>query len=220
MLRISLIGPGDVEFHFFKLLKLKKDEFNQQIKDLARTLIDADVELVLLPDRGVSFEIAKSFKESGGKRVFGTVPLNDNDFGINHLNKFIDAEIDSKKIFDELINTNDWYKQDLSCCLFGDLVLMLGNSLGAFGELVYGFYLYKLFKGNKPGVNAMKSKVHPEIRAGVRTPFSVIVYLPFFRDKLPFEIEAYIKKTGGKIFYVSNPKELLSLLRGFSESSA
>ena len=56
--------------------------------------------------------------------------------------------------------------------------------------------------------------------SGVRTPFSVIVYLPFFRDKLPFEIEAYIKKTGGKIFYVSNPKELLSLLRGFSESSA
>jgi hypothetical protein len=33
---------------------------------------------------------------------------------------------------------------------------MLGNSLGSLGELVYAYYLYKLFVGDKPEVKAKK----------------------------------------------------------------
>ena len=120
----------------------------------------------------------------------------------------MDLEVDGKKLFDEFIDTGTWYKQDLTICTFGNVVLMLGNSLGSLGELVNGYYLYKLFKGEKPEVPTMKEKIHPEIRAGDDIPFSVIVYRPFMKGKLHSEIEGYIKKLGGEIWYVENPKGL------------
>jgi hypothetical protein len=53
---------------------------------------------------------------------------------------------------------------------------MLGNSLGSFWELVYAYYLYKLFVGDKPEVKAKKKAIHSEVRAGEKVPFSVIVF--------------------------------------------
>ena len=150
MLRVNLIGAGDIKFHYFELLKIPEDKFHKQVGDIAKALQESDVEIVLLPDRGVSFEVAKKYKEFDGRRVYGTVPVSDKDFGIGHLKQYIEAEVNSKKVFDEIIDTQNWYKQDLTHCVYGDVVLMLGNSLGSLGELVYGYYLYKLFVGDKP----------------------------------------------------------------------
>ena len=212
MLRVNLIGAGNIKFHYFDLLKLSEDDFNSHLKEIADVLADSDIELVLLPDRGVCFELTKKFKEISDNKVFGTVPKFDKDFGIKHLQPFISAEHKGKKVIDEIINTNNWYKQDLTHCIFGDVVLMLGNSLGSLGELVYGYYLYKLFMGDKPEVPVMKKKIHPEVRAGENIPFSVIIYKPFFKEKLNQEIEAYIKKLKGNIYYVNNPEELKKTL--------
>ncbi len=211
ILRISLVGAGDIKFHYFKLLSIPQEQFNQQVAQIAKILAKSGLEIVLLPDRGVSFEVAKKYKEQGGKKVYGTVPLSDHDFGIKHLQSYLESEVDGQKIFDETIDTGTWYKQDLTHCIFGDVVLMLGNSLGSLGELSYGYYLYKLFAGEKPEVSVMKKKIHPEVRAGKHLPFSLIVYQPFVKQKIPFEIEAYIKKIGGKIYYTSNAQELKSV---------
>lgn len=211
MLRISLIGAGDIKYHFHELLEISEEEFNKHIDEISKALLD--FELVLLPDRGVCFEVAKKHKELSNEKIFGTVPLSDKDFGIDHLKPFIEHKIDGKPVFDEIIDTNNWYKQDLTCCTFGDAVLMLGNSLGALGELAYGYYLLKLFSGKKPELNILKKKVHPQIKTGENVPFSTIIYKPFFKDKIPFEIEQYIKKTGGNIYYVENSKELVDVLK-------
>ena len=72
--------------------------------------------------------------------------------------RYITAELNGQKVFDEFIDTNNWYKQDLTCCIYGDIILMLGNSLGALGELVYAYYLYKLFIGDKPEVKTIREK--------------------------------------------------------------
>ncbi|MCK4730156.1 MAG: hypothetical protein KAT28_02450 [Candidatus Aenigmarchaeota archaeon] len=212
MLKISLIGAGDIKFHYFELLQIPEEKFNKQVTEIAKVLADSEVELVLLPDRGICFEVAKKYKEYFGKKVYGTVPYSDRDFGIKHLQQFIDAKVNGAKIIDETIDTQNWYKQDLTHCLFGDIVLMLGNSLGSLGELVYGYYLHKLFIGNKSEVNIAKQKIHPEIKAGEKIPFSVIVYKPFVKEKLNFEIEAYIKKLSGEIHYVNDSQELKSVL--------
>ncbi|MEM4357762.1 MAG: hypothetical protein QW244_00140 [Candidatus Pacearchaeota archaeon] len=216
MLRVCLIGPGDVKFHYFDLLKIPEREFYKQVEGIARALQGAEVEIVLLPDRGVSFEVAKKYKEFGGKKVYGTVPLSDKDFGIAHLRPYIDAKVNGKKVVDEIINTQNWYKQDLTHCIYGDVVLMLGNSLGSLGELVYGYYLYKLFVGDKPEVNTKKKRIHPEVRAGETVPFSVIIYKPFLKGKLNYEIEEYISKLKGKIYYVKSPAEIKKTLEKIS----
>jgi hypothetical protein len=212
MARISLIGAGNIKFHYFELLKLKEEDFDKQIREIAKVLADSGNEIVLLPDKGAPFEIAKKYKEFKGKKVIGTVPCSDTDFGIKHLQQYINAEMNNQKVFDEIIDTNNWYKQDLTCCIYGDVILMLGNSLGSFGELVYGYYLYKLFIGDKPEVRALREKIHKEVRAGRDFPFTTIIYMPFMKEKLNLEIEAYIKKLKGIIYYPQNIKELKEIL--------
>ncbi|MCD6590612.1 MAG: hypothetical protein J7K72_01425 [Candidatus Aenigmarchaeota archaeon] len=212
VLRVSLIGAGNIRYHYYNLLKINEEEFKKEIEKIAKTLANSGYEIVLLPDRGISFEIAKEFKKLSKGKVIGTVPLSDKDFGINHLKPYVGAEVNGRKVFDEFIDTNNWYKQDLTHCIFGDVILMLGNSLGSLGELVYGFYLYKLFIGDKPEVKAKRKAIHPEARAGEKVPFSVVVYEPFIKERLNFEIEAYIKKLNGNIYYVKNSEELKEVL--------
>jgi len=219
MLRVSLIGAGDIKFHYFDLLKIPEDKFYKQVDEIAKALREAEVEIVLLPDRGISFEVAKKYKEFGGRKVYGTVPLSDKDFGIAHLKPYIDAEIHGKKIFDEIIDTQNWYKQDLTCCIYGDVILMLGNSLGSLGELVYAYYLYKLFVGDKPEVKAKKKAIHSEVRAGEKVPFSVIAYEPFLKEKLNYEIEAYIRKLKGEIYYIKSAAEIKRTIEKISSSA-
>lgn len=207
-MRISLIGAGDVDYHYFDILKLERDFFYNEIKEIAQVLVEKNVEPVLLPDKGISLEIAKLFKGFGGKKVIATIPLNDKDFGVEHIKEYKNALSMGKRLFDETINTDNWYKQDLTCCLFADAILLLGLSTGSLGELAYAFYLYKLFNGDKPEVQAKREKIHPLILAGKNIPFTVFVYKPFLKENLPYEFEEYIKKYKGVVKYINSPAEL------------
>lgn len=93
--------------------------------------------------------------------------------------------------------------------MFGDAVLHLGISPGAEGELNYATYLFKLFEKMKVGVDVVREKVHPEIRAGKNIPYVYFVYTPFIKaKKLEKETEAYLKKFNIKLEYVNNANEL------------
>jgi len=214
-MRVCLIGPADIEFHYEKLLGIEEEDIDKHLDDIAMILAQTKQELVLLPERGAPYAIATRYKELGGPKVIGAVPKSDKDFGIKHLEEFINGECpegSGKKIVDEIIDTKDWYKQDVVMSLFADTILFLGSEFGSIGELAYGYYLYKLFTGAKPGVNTKKNFIHPGIIAGERIPFNTIVYKPFMKDKLPFEIEQYIEKLGCKVFYVNTPQELAKVL--------
>jgi len=196
-MRISLIGPGDIEYHYLTTLNFSKKEFEKELNEIAKVL--KKHEICILPDRGVCFEIAKKYKELKGKKVIGTIPLSDKDFGIKHLEPY-------RPICDKEIDIGNWYKQHLVQILIGDVVLMLGNSLGTMGELTEGFYLYKLFNGKK--VQITKNKIHKDIKAGTKFPFTLIVYKPFFKEDINYEITRYIEKVGGRIYYVENAQKL------------
>ena len=216
MTRAALIGAGNIAYHYQELLQISEEEFNKHIEQIAKILAETKTEIVLLPDKGVCIEVAKLYKQFNGPKVIATIPKDDTDFGIKHLAKYINTKVNGKRLIDQEINTRTWYKQDLTICTFGDIILMLGNSLGALGELTYAYYLYKIFKGTKKGVTATAQKIHPEIRAGKNLPFSVIAYKPFLKEKLSFEIETYIKKLGGKIYYANTPKELKQKIQEIS----
>ena len=207
-MRISLIGAGDIDFHFNKLLGINNKNLNIEIEKIAKSLVRADVELCVLPDRGVCFEVCKKYKEFGGKKVIATVPRDDKEYGIKHLQKYLEEEINGKKVIDDVINSGDWYKENMSHILFADKVLMLGTSLGSLGELSFGYYLFKLFKGHKTGVKINLKKINKYFLAGEKTSFDTIIYSPFIKEKLPFEIEMYIESCGGKVTYVSTPNQI------------
>lgn len=211
MLRVSLIGPGDIKFHFQELLNISEEDLKNQTEEIGKILSETKNQLIIFPDKGLPFEIAKKYKLLGGTKVCGAVPLSDKDFGIEHLKPFLNKEIDGKKIVDEIIDTENWYKQDIISCLLGDVVLVLGLTLGSLLELCGSLYLYKIFAQGKPNLQAMKEKIHPQIRAGEKIAPSVIIYKPFLKEKLNYEIEEYIKKLGN-LYYVNNPRELKTIL--------
>jgi len=200
-MKVVLIGPGDIEKHS-RILNRDLGELEEELRKIGKTLAELDVELVLLPDRGVSYLVAKYYKANGGKKVYGTIPLSDKEFGIKHLESYRD-------VIDEEIDTKDWFRQDLMHCLFGHCILCLGFSLGSIGELSYAYYLYKLFKGKKPEVRVESLKrLHPDIVAGEIDPYPVIIYKPFVAGPLQYELKQYIEDVGGKVVYVSNVDSL------------
>jgi len=213
-MRISLIGPGDIDFHYQKILKIPKRKFQSELEEIAQSLANSNVEIELLPDRGVSIEIAKLYKQKGGKKVVGAVPKSDKTFGIEHLKPYIEEKVNDKPLFNQIINSGDWFKHDLIKGLLGNAILYLGSSPGTDGERQYAVYLYKLISRFKEGVEISGKKIHPEIRAGKN--FTIFVYKPFLKaGKLPYEDEAYLKKFNITLVYVNNPKQLKNQLKIF-----
>jgi hypothetical protein len=205
-MRIVLSGPGNIDYHFNELLQIPKEKVDKHIVNITKCLLDD--ELVLLPDKGISLEIAKKYKELKGKKLIATVPENDLDFGVKHLQLYLDLGI-----FDERINTKDWFRQDSTLLLYGDIFFLLGKSLGSMQELFEGVYLYKLFKGYKSEINIIPEKISNSAIVGNNIPLTIFIYKPFVKDKLSFEIEEYIKKAEGQIFYIENAEELKDKLK-------
>jgi hypothetical protein len=208
MLRVSLIGPGDIDFHFYKFLKFPKRKFQSELEKIAKALVNPNVEIELTPCEGIGFEIAKEYKKQGGTKVIASVPKSDKAYGIKHLEPYLEAKVNEKKLFDKEINTGDWRQQNRLKALLGDVVLYLGISAGTNLEVNYGIYLFKLMSKLKKGISGAKH-LHPEIRAGKNIPYTFLIYSPFLKNKKLYpETEAYMKKYGIKLIYIKNPKEL------------
>ena len=213
-MRISLIGPGDIEFHYQELLGISKEKLQSELEKIADTLVNSGVELEFLPDRGISFELAKLYKKKGGKKVIGAVPQDDKKFGIKHLQEYIDAKINNKPLFDLIINSGDWFQHDMIKGLLGHAVLYLGSSPGTDLERHSAVYLYKLMQRFKKEVEISGTAIHPEIKA--TNNYTIFVYKPFLKNKkLPSEDEAYMKKFNINLVYINNPSQLKQELKKF-----
>ena len=95
-MRVSLIGPGNVKEYFYNHLKLKEGELKKHIEEIANAL--KNFEIVLLPDHGICMEIAREYKKIGGKKVVGALPSEDEDFGIKHLQSYVEEKIGGQEI--------------------------------------------------------------------------------------------------------------------------
>ena len=207
----SLIGPGDIDFHFFGVLGLTKQKLQSHIQKIAKVLAESGVEIELLPDKGICIEIAKKYKEQGGKKVIASLPKSDKTFGILHLKQYLELKIDNKNLFDEIIDTESWFKQDLIKGLLGDFILYLGSSPGTDGELNYAVYLYKLIKNFKENIEIIGRKIHKDIKT---ENFSVLVYTPFLKNKkLNPELEKYLEKFNIPFKYIDSPEDLTISLK-------
>ena len=212
MLRIVLIGPGSKEFHFKEILGIDMEEVEQEEEKIAQALHSANIEIALLPDKGISLDIARKFKALGGK-VICLAPLSDKFPGIGHLKQYMETQVNGRLLFDEFIDTGDWPRQDLNMALYGDVVLSLGRSPGTEGERQYGVYMYKIVSGFKSGVSQGIETIHKQARAGKTIPYTIVIYTPFFSSKLPLEDEAYAKRFGVNLVHIKNSGELEKRLR-------
>jgi hypothetical protein len=210
-MKLSLIGPGEIDFHYMQLLGFKEPELTKQLKAIAKAIAESNAEIILLPDRGVSLEIAKLYRQQKGKKTIAALPASDKTFGIKHLEPYLNLKINKKALFTKVIDTKNWFKHDLIKGLLGNALFYLGDSPGTNGELNYAIYLYKLLSGDKQGVVGAGKYLHPEIKAG--TDYTILVYSPFLKNKkLSKELESYIKKFKIKLIYIKDPYHLKKIL--------
>jgi hypothetical protein len=214
MLRVCLIGPGKIDFHYNEVLGIDKKKISNEIEGLANALQNSDVDIALTPAKGICFEIAKKFNGN----VIGIAPISDKHPGIGHLKEYMDAKVDGKKVFNEIIDSGNWPSHNLRIGLFGDCLLFLGKTPGSCGELSFSLYMYSVIKGLKKNVNQPSKTIHKDIRAGKNRDYVIFVYTPFLKDgKLSYEDEIYAIKFGIKIVYVNSFDELSRELKRLNE---
>ncbi|MCK5624449.1 hypothetical protein KAI04_01250 [Candidatus Pacearchaeota archaeon] len=205
-LRISIIGPGNIKYHYQDLLRIKEKTLKKHINNLGKVIAESNNSIAIVPDKGICLEIAKSYKKQGGKQVLAIVPKDDKKYGTKHLKQYIFE----KNLFDKTINSKTWQEQLFNLCLYGDVCLYLGSSIGSNAELLASVYRYN--KLNKFKKN--KKKFDKEIKAGSEIHLTFIIYTPFLKSKrLPTETEAYFKKFKIKLEYVKSPKQLKEKLQ-------
>ena len=69
-LRVSVLGAGDVS-KVSRFTLMSEDELSGLIGGIAKFLVGRGVEVVIIPNKGLPLEIAKKYKERGGKKVLG-----------------------------------------------------------------------------------------------------------------------------------------------------
>ena len=133
-MKISILGAGDVS-KISRYTNLSEENVQQLKTEIAKFLVEEEHEIVIIPNRGIPLEIAKLYKQLGGKKVLGVIPTKDKDYGLDHIKEFLG-------MVDEKIPVDSWYDADGKVASFGDICLVIGLSPGvlrAMGALKFHY---------------------------------------------------------------------------------
>ncbi len=157
-MRVSLLGPGDVN-KITKYGRIKKNELDKLIKEIAVLLAIKGFEIVLVPAKGIGFLIATEYKKNKGKKIIGAMPRDDKEFGLGHIEKYL-------SIMDEEINIGDWYDLNGKIAAMSDVALVIGLGCGTMCDICELKYHY-LYKNCKTQLvifeNTISKRLHPEL---------------------------------------------------------
>jgi hypothetical protein len=161
--RVSILGSGDIG-KIIKYTSLKESDINEAIEGIAKLLADKGCEIVIIPDTGIPVEIAKKYKEYGGRKLLGMVPTKDKKYGIRHIEKNLG-------MLDEKIEVTDWYNADGEIAASGDYAICFGLSGGILREISVLKYHYKYLKCRTKLImfrNAMSEKLPAELEEDLK----------------------------------------------------
>lgn len=178
-MKIAILGPGNPEL-ISKYGKMNKQEVEELIDKFAKFLAFSGHEIIIAVDRGIAFEVAKKYKQYGGKKVYGVNPESHEKYDKKEqIKPFM-------SVIDEEIKVASWYHLNGEIASFSDIAVALGLSCGTMADIVFLYFHYKYLKN--------KTKL--------------LLYLPSMSGKLPPEIEQGLSVTGKKFDYVGNFGEL------------
>lgn len=139
-MKVSILGCGEVS-NIWKHGKLTEKSAKKLISDVGALLAGMKAELVVVPARGVPYEVAKAYRAAGGKKVTGIVPRDDTRYGIMHMEHFMDAHTKEE-------NAGTWYDLNGEIAAKGDAAVCIGFSSGALLDMLFLKYHYK-YLGSK-----------------------------------------------------------------------
>jgi hypothetical protein len=157
-MKVSVLGSGDI-LKICKYGKMKKRDINNLLEGIGKILAKYRVEIVIIPDRGVPYIVAKFYKKYGGTKVIGLIPPGKDKFGIEHIKPQL-------HIVDEKIKVPSWYHADGEVAASGDIALCVGFSPGVMRDIA-ALKFHRKFLGNKTKLvifnNTISSRLHPEV---------------------------------------------------------
>ncbi|MBR9675985.1 hypothetical protein GOV05_03180 [Candidatus Woesearchaeota archaeon] len=125
-MKISILGPSNVEEWLEKLGK-SHDEVMVLVDRVVDSVISLEHEIVITPHKNsLPTTFSYKYKDLGGKKVFGVIPMDDVEFGITHLDD---------EAYDETINSVTWRNQPEKQLEESDALLVLGFGPGVLVEL-------------------------------------------------------------------------------------
>lgn len=176
-MKISITGSGDIS-KIIRHTNLSKEEIGRIVIEVGEIIAKKGHEIVVIPSKGISAEIAKAYKEAGGKKVYGVIPINDKKFGIKHIEKYF-------SLVDERIEVNDWYEAASEIVPSGDVCVVIGMSSGVIrGVGVLGFY--RKFFNNKTKVLWLRNTISQELpkEIGEEIPIEYLNSVKELKNKL------------------------------------
>ncbi len=134
-MKVSILGAGDIS-KIHRYTKLSESKVKKLIEDLGKFLAEKKVEIVIVPARGIPYEVAKVYKANKGPKVIGAIPKDDKEYGIMHIKEYL-------HISDEEFNVGNWYDLNGRIAAQGDISICLGLSGGAICDIAMLKYHYK-----------------------------------------------------------------------------
>ena len=149
-MKVSILGAGDIS-NVHRYSGTSKDELKKLVEDLGKFLARKNVEIVIVPAKGIPYEVAKIYKENKGKKVIGLFPKEDKRYGIMHIKDYL-------HIMDEGINIGNWYDLNGEIAGYGDVAICIGMSGGAMCDICMLKYHHKYLK-NKTKLIIFKNTI-------------------------------------------------------------
>ena len=149
-MKVSILGAGDIS-KIHRHSGTSENKLKKLIEDLGKFLAEKNVEVVIVPARGIPYEVAKIYKENKGKKVIGLVPKEDKRYGIMHIKDYL-------HIMDEEVNIGNWYDLNGEVAGYGDVAICVGMSGGAMCDVCMLKYHHK-YLGSKTKLIVFKNTI-------------------------------------------------------------
>ena len=153
---VSLVaGPTD-KTKLFRFGSISSEEYQSFIDERAKMLARHISQMNIIPDDGVPLDIARAYKNSGGKSVVGYIPKG----GIRELEKYFQY-CDKIEEFD-----TGWSGLNTCLSLKGDIITVFGFSPGTLVEVAYTKYHKKYLDRVVPVIidrTTIDGKMPPEL---------------------------------------------------------
>ncbi|PLW80655.1 hypothetical protein C0585_01555 [Candidatus Woesearchaeota archaeon] len=121
MLNIGVLGPSDLK----SWKEMLDESFEFKLKEIVESL--KDKEIVITPTNdSLPILIGSMYKSIGGVKLFGLIPMDDNEYGIDNIDEFF---------CDEIINSVTWRNNSCKFNEVCDVLLVLGLSEGVLAEI-------------------------------------------------------------------------------------
>jgi hypothetical protein len=126
-MKIGIIGPSDMSA-WQKIVEITDETLNMVVDDIVESIIEFNHDIIIVPTKKSLPElVGAKYKDKGGEKLLGVIPLDDEEFGIEQIDEFF---------CDEIINCVTWRNQPEKLCEESDIIIALGFSPGTLIEIM------------------------------------------------------------------------------------